>query len=800
MTTWTCICLLGMSFSGEQQAIESFDFSTDQQARQRWHGSEGPAGTPLVRTTRDGPRRVLQLTAPFATQPQLERVFIDREVQLNLAATGEFALEIRTDAPDAAARLSLYFRSGKGWYAAGTALFESGWQSVRFSKSAFSIEGRPTGWQQIDAIRIAVWRGQPTDHAIRLRGLQAIQNDVALIVPSPGERSESRTASETAEYVGGMLRELGLGSDAIEEQSVASGALGRRQVAILAYTPGLSKEAIAGLVRYVEEGGKLLVCYQLPSQLGDVLGFTQPTYIRQQRDGQFAEVRFDAENVLELPASMRQASWNITAAHPSGYNARIVGHWFDQDGEPARQPALLVSDRGAFFSHILLPDDRLQKRRLLAAILGHLAPELWEKMATAALQRCGRVGHCHDYASLTSFLASVPAPEVADALQAARTARALAQQKLDAGEYPEVVKQAAIVHQQLVLAYLMAQPGKQREGRAFWNHTGTGAYPGDWDRTARELAAAGFNMLLPNMLWGGRAHYASDVLPRSATYQQHGDQIEQCVAACKKHGIEVHVWKVNWNLSGAPAQFVQKIHAEQRNQVSVDGQAHDWLCPSHPANQQLELDSMLEVARKYDVNGLHFDYIRYPDRDKCYCQGCRERFEAHRGSRVTGWPRSCHSGPLRSEYTQWRCDQITRLVKAVHDEAKQMRPDIQISAAVFAAYPSCRESVAQDWPEWIKAGYLDFVCPMDYTQSDAEFTKLVSNQLKLVAGRIPVYPGIGQWRLPEDRTVGQIFLARQLGAPGFTVFDLSAESIKSAVPAIQVGIGSVKAQSPHTAQ
>ena len=37
---------------------------------------------------------------------------------------------------------------------------------------------------------------------------------------------------------------------------------------------------------------------------------------------------------------------------------------------------------------------------------------------------------------------------------------------------------------------------------------------------------------------------------------------------------------------------------------------------------------MLEVARKYPVDGLHFDYIRYPGRDKCYCDGCRERFEA----------------------------------------------------------------------------------------------------------------------------------------------------------------------------
>ena len=38
-------------------------------------------------------------------------------------------------------------------------------------------------------------------------------------------------------------------------------------------------------------------------------------------------------------------------------------------------------------------------------------------------------------------------------------------------------------------------------------------------------------MVLPNMLWGGLAHYPSDVLPRSETFRKHGDQIAQCVAA-----------------------------------------------------------------------------------------------------------------------------------------------------------------------------------------------------------------------------------------------------------------------------
>jgi hypothetical protein len=73
----------------------------------------------------------------------------------------------------------------------------------------------------------------------------------------------------------------------------------------------------------------------------------------------------------------------------------------------------------------------------------------------------------------------------------------------------------------------------------------------------------------------------------------------------------------------------------------------------------------------------------------------------------------------------------------------------------------------------------------------------VTSQLKLVGGRIPLYPGIGAWRLSPDRTVGQIYHARRLGAAGFTIFNLTEGSIQSHVPAIGLGAGSQKAVPPH---
>src|SRR5512133_2621027 len=135
---------------------------------------------------------------------------------------------------------------------------------------------------------------------------------------------------------------------------------------------------------------------------------------------------------------------------------------------------------------------------------------------------------------------------------------------------------------------------------------------------------------------------------------------------------------------------------------------------------------MLEVARNYDVDGLHFDYIRYPDSDHCFCAGCRTRFEASAGSTVKSWPKDVlDGGTLRRQWLDWRQSNITAVVKAVSEQARIIRPRIKISAAVFNNWAADRDGVGQDWKLWCEKGYLDFVCPMDYTPSNGRFQNMV---------------------------------------------------------------------------
>ena len=250
---------------------------------------------------------------------------------------------------------------------------------------------------------------------------------------------------------------------------------------------------------------------------------------------------------------------------------------------------------------------------------------------------------------------------------------------------------------------------------------------------------------------------------------------------------------MNWNLgSGAPAEFLGQMRRAGRLQASFEGKEEPWLCPSHPENQALEIASMVEVARNYNVDGLHFDYIRYPDSDHCFCGGCRQRFERDLGHAVAAWPGGVRTpGPDRAAWLDWRRSNITAVVKAVARQARAVRPGIKISAAVFPNWRTDRDGVGQDWKRWCEEGDVDFVCPMDYTVSNRGFENMVGRQTGW-AGRAGCYPGIGvsasASRFGVDRVIEQIQITRQHKTGGFVIFNYGRSESEDLLPLLGLGV------------
>jgi len=127
----------------------------------------------------------------------------------------------------------------------------------------------------------------------------------------------------------------------------------------------------------------------------------------------------------------------------------------------------------------------------------------------------------------------------------------------------------------------------------------------------------------------------------------------------------------------------------------------------------------------------------------------------------------------------------------VSEQARALKPKIKISAAVFRNWVSDRDGVGQDWKLWCDRGYLDFVCPMDYTPSNRGFENMVTQQLQW-AGRTPCYPGIGvsasSSRFGVDRTIEQINLTRRHATGGFVIFNYGVAESRELLPLLGLGI------------
>lgn len=780
--------------------IDNFRYQGEPQARAAWKPMAG--SLPVALVAPEG-QPALRLACNF-TGSKIERASWDRAVRLDLSSCRGVLFEVLCTNAGPVSHFSLYFQSGPGWYhAAFYPDSSTEWQTIRVLKGDMRPEGQPAGWDKIQTIRISAWRGGDTDTEFLLRNFRkagVLGADAHVLVVradtvAEGRPAEAQTVANTAATVTSVFEAEAVGCVTVSDRALEKRQLARAKLVVLPYNPVLPDAALSALLEYAQSGKPLLAFYSIPPALLPLLNVEDGPHVKEARTGHFAAMRFSAGGPPGIPTVVTQRSWNIRALAPVPGKSQTWAEWVDEAGTPTGYAAVIGSSNAVVLTHILLPDDRLNKRRMLLAIAARLAPEVVRPRVEAAIADIGRVASFKSYEEAVTEIRRLGEgqPAVQAALDAAARLRAKAQTAAVAGPLPEAATEAESAREKLVEAFCRAQTPLAGEFRAFWCHSAFGVQGLGWDQAIQRLAENGFTAILPNMLWGGAAYYDSAVLPVAAEARERGDQIRQCLAACKRYGVQVHVWKVNWNLgSAAPKEFVERLRREGRLQASSAGKEERWLCPSHPQNQQLEIASLVEVARQYDVDGIHFDYIRYPDADHCFCAGCKERFARFSGAELKQWPEKVRrEGSLRRQWLEWRRSHITAVVRAVSEQARAARPAIKISAAVFRNWPSDRDSVGQDWKTWCDQGYLDFVCPMNYTPNNRQFENMVRAQLEW-AGNIPCYPGIGvsasSSRFGPDRAVEQILLTRKHRTGGFVIFNYGVRECQDLLPMLGMGI------------
>jgi uncharacterized lipoprotein YddW (UPF0748 family) len=297
----------------------------------------------------------------------------------------------------------------------------------------------------------------------------------------------------------------------------------------------------------------------------------------------------------------------------------------------------------------------------------------------------------------------------------------------------------------------------------------------DPDEVVRDLKRAGFNAVFVRLSSAGSAYYPSAVLPRAPGTTR--DYAAEYAAAGRRHGVQIHAWHVCFMMHYAPPAAVDKaiktgmVMRDEKGRALRPTYNVPVRSPAVSANRNLETRAMLELVTRYPLDGVQFDYIRYFSGVVDYSASSRAAFEGFLGKKVKNWPKDVASGPLRDRYHEWKANLITKVVADTSSAIRAAAPRAKVSAAVWHSADVGYSDYAQDWPRWVRSGYLDFVVPMNYTRDDRLLADWIDNQKGDVGGKVPVYAGIGSYKLGSSRELNrQINIVRAKGLPGYVLY------------------------------
>lgn len=300
----------------------------------------------------------------------------------------------------------------------------------------------------------------------------------------------------------------------------------------------------------------------------------------------------------------------------------------------------------------------------------------------------------------------------------------------------------------------------------------------------------GLNAIVLHVRPAGDALYASELEPWSAYLtgaqgrapEPFYDPLEFAVREAHARGLELHAW-FNPYRAWHPANPgpLAATHISQTNPDLVKRYGtYLWMDPGEDAVRQRSIDVVVDVVRRYDVDGVHIDDYFYPYRERGPDGNILDFPDSASYTRYLA-----AGGTL--ERGDWRRNNVDRYVAEMYDAVKREKPWVKVGISPIGTWrPNVHpqiggfdayEQIYADARKWFLDGTLDYMVPQLYwpiARTDVSFPVLLdwwANQNPhgrgLYAGLIPGSVSIGVdgrsgWH--GDEIIAQIYIAR--GHPG----------------------------------
>ena len=303
------------------------------------------------------------------------------------------------------------------------------------------------------------------------------------------------------------------------------------------------------------------------------------------------------------------------------------------------------------------------------------------------------------------------------------------------------------------------------ELRAIWVTTAAGLdWPHSTDRrqqqqslrtivlTAKEM---GFNTIFFQVRPRGDTYFRSkfepwaDRLTGTIGKDPGWDPLAMLLAVAHAEGMDVHAWVNVFKIRGPnPVGESTPRHPSRALAAwCVEDAGEIWLDPGRPEVRAYLLNVVMDLVRSYDIDGLNFDFIRYP---------------GHRFDDAETYARYGKGMALND----WRRANITAFVRDAYKQATAAKPRLRVGSSPLGVYRSDANGdrrgsyywVFQDSYGWLKEGIHDYVSPQIYWMNEPwnrepPFHRVVKDWKGLTGGR-HVYPGIAAYRPEIQKDLG----------------------------------------------
>jgi uncharacterized lipoprotein YddW (UPF0748 family) len=283
-----------------------------------------------------------------------------------------------------------------------------------------------------------------------------------------------------------------------------------------------------------------------------------------------------------------------------------------------------------------------------------------------------------------------------------------------------------------------------------WPTQGTSvtAQKEELERILDVLKRENFNTVLFQTRAQGRVFYKSEIEPKSS-YFNHTDNFDPLafvVGECHKRGLECHAWIATYTMGRAQMKYTGK--GKSRKAIPVKNKPdyyklidETWhLDPGRPETTNLIVSVVSEIVSNYDVDGVHFDYIRYPSNTSKFPD--EDTFAKYGNG---------------EKLADWRRNNINRLVAKIYDTVKSIKRWVQVSSSPLGRYRvlpdspndgwTAYETVYQDAGQWMKSGKHDLIFPMMYYRG-RNFYPFLNDWVANSNGRT-VVPGLGVFQMND---------------------------------------------------